>query len=65
MHTKVTISDSLFANASAVYGLPEDGPLFHAALHALILREAALRLATLTASQRNTYYGAHRPEFDL
>ena len=65
MKTKVTNSDSLSANVSAVYGLPEDGALFHAALHALILREASQCLASLTAAQRNSYYGTHRPEFDL
>lgn len=65
MQTKVTIDDSLFAHARAVSGLHEAGPLFHAALHALILREAALRLAGLPVSPRNSHFGMHRPDFDL
>lgn len=65
MHTKITIDDSLVAHARAISGLRENGPLFNAALHALIFREASLRLANQPDSQRGGHYGVHRPDFDL
>jgi Arc/MetJ family transcription regulator len=51
MRTTVTLDDSLLAQAQALSGLRENGPLLKAALLALIQRESALRLARLGGSQ--------------
>lgn len=51
MRTTVTLDDSLLAQAQALSGLRENGPLLKAALVALIQRESALRLARLGGSQ--------------
>jgi Arc/MetJ family transcription regulator len=51
MRTTVTIDDALLKEAQALSGLEENGPLFKAALQALIYRESALRLARLGGSQ--------------
>ena len=51
MRTTVTIDESLLKKARALSGLEENGPLFKAALQALIYRESALRLASLGGSQ--------------
>ncbi len=51
MRTTVTLDDSLMAQAQALSGLRENGPLLKVALLALIQRESALRLARLGGSQ--------------
>ena len=51
MRTTLTIDDALLNEARALSGLEETGPLIHAALQALIQREAAMRLARLGGSQ--------------
>jgi Arc/MetJ family transcription regulator len=51
MRTTVTLDDSLMAQAQALSGLHENGPLLKVALQALIQRESALRLARLGGSQ--------------
>jgi Arc/MetJ family transcription regulator len=51
MRTTVTIDDTLLKEARALSGLKENGPLFKAALKALIYRESAQRLARLGGSQ--------------
>jgi len=51
MRTTVTLDDSLMAQAQALSGLRENGPLLKVALQALIQRESALRLARLGGSQ--------------
>ena len=51
MRTTVTLDDALLAQAQALSGLRENGPLLKAALVALIQRESALRLARLGGSQ--------------
>ena len=51
MRTTVTIDDRLLKEAQTLSGLQENGPLFKAALQALIYRESALRLARLGGSQ--------------
>jgi Arc/MetJ family transcription regulator len=51
MRTTVTVDDALLKEAQALSGLRESGPLFKAALQALIHRESALRLARLGGSQ--------------
>ena len=51
MRTTVTIDDSLLAQAQALSGISENGPLIRSALEALIQRESALRLARLGGSQ--------------
>lgn len=65
MRTKITIEDSLLAHARALSGLHRNGPLIHAALHALIHRESALRLASLAGPAQDMKYGSPRPDFDL
>jgi Arc/MetJ family transcription regulator len=51
MRTTVTLDDALLAQAQALSGLRENGPLLKVALVALIQRESALRLARLGGSQ--------------
>jgi Arc/MetJ family transcription regulator len=51
MRTTVTIDDTLLAQAQALSGIRENGPLLKTALQALIQRESALRLARLGGSQ--------------
>jgi len=51
MRTTITIDDSLLAQAQALTGIQENGPLFRSALQALIQRESAIRLARLGGSQ--------------
>jgi Arc/MetJ family transcription regulator len=51
MRTTVTIDDTLLAQAQALSGIRENGPLLKSALQALIQRESALRLARLGGSQ--------------
>ena len=65
MQIKFTIDDSLLAHARALSGLRETGSLVHAALQALIVREASLRLASLPVARRGSHYDVPRPDFDL
>jgi len=51
VRTTVTIDDTLLKEARALSGIKENGPLFKAALQALVYRESALRLARLGGSQ--------------
>ncbi len=51
MRTTVTIDDALLAQAQALSGISDNGPLIKSALEALIQRESALRLARLGGSQ--------------
>lgn len=51
MRTTVSIDDGLLKQARSLSGLQGNGPLFKAALQALIYRESALRLARLGGSQ--------------
>jgi Arc/MetJ family transcription regulator len=51
VRTTVTIDDALLAEAQALSGIRENGPLLKSALQALIQRESALRLARLGGTQ--------------
>ncbi len=51
MRTTISLDDELLAKAQAYTGLKEKSALIHAALTALIEREAARRLALLGGSQ--------------
>ncbi len=60
VRTTVTIDDSLLAQAQALSGISENGPLIRSALEALIQRESALRLARLGGSQPDLKDAARR-----
>jgi Arc/MetJ family transcription regulator len=47
MQTTITIDDTLLAKAKALTGLAEPCSVVHEALHALIARESARRLAAM------------------
>ena len=51
MRTTVTLDDELMAKAQAYTGLKEKSALVREALHALIERESARRLARLGGSE--------------
>ncbi|KAF0102834.1 MAG: hypothetical protein FD187_803 [bacterium] len=51
MRTTVNLDEALIAKAQALCGLQERGALLRAALHALIERESARRLAKLGGSE--------------
>lgn len=65
MHTKFTIDNSLLAHARTLSGLRDTGALVHAALQALIVREASQRLASLPVPYRGSLWGVYHPDFDL
>lgn len=60
MRTTVTIDDELFAAASTAVGTSERAAVLREALHALIEREAARRLARLGATDAKAHAGPRR-----
>jgi Arc/MetJ family transcription regulator len=60
MRTTLSIDDELLARAQEFTGLREKSALVHAALKALVEREAARRLARLGGSQPNFRPGRRR-----
>lgn len=64
MRTTVALDDTLLAEAQALSGLKETGPLIRAALEALIQRESALRLARLGGSEPELRQIPRRRDFE-